>query len=114
MKTRLDYVSNSSSSSFFIIGKEVSDDDIKEAIEHLGLVPEDYDASDFIENVMPEHVSLRGKYDYEQEWGYIGMNWDDMKDDETKAQFLDRISKEFEKLFGYEVVPDQICTEIYD
>jgi hypothetical protein len=78
MKTRHGFVANSSSSSFCIYGAIVSrdDDDIYEKAEDHGLecrCPSD---------------------DY-----YIGLSWSDVKDDETGAQFKERVRELIEKAF---------------
>lgn len=111
MKLRLGYVSNSSSSSFFIIGEEFERDDIVELMDRHNK-RDDYDPPEFVEECLYEICGLEGAYDYEQEIGYIGLQFYRMDDDETKSQFFKRIAEGLKKLTGKDIEPKEILTEV--
>ena len=82
MKTRLGFVSNSSSSSFLIAGIII--DEIPKEFE------DDYD---WLENMQKKHTELKDfdrHYPYDDGDCYIGISYDKIKIDETKRQFLQR------------------------
>ena len=76
MKTRQGFVSNSSTSSFLIFGTSVPYDDTLYTKLTRGEHPE---ASELTIEVPYEYGSM-----------YIGLSWDEVKDDETGAQFKQR------------------------
>jgi hypothetical protein len=117
MKIRLDYVSNSSSSSFFIVGATFENEEILEALEKHGLdVDEcfDFEYGNDAE-MLKKRFGLEAEHGFEDsDYDYcFGLHFDSMKDDETKAQFLQRISDNLEKLFGRKCKVDAICDEGY-
>ena len=85
MKIRSGYVSNSSSSSFCILGFEATNDawDKIDAIPYSGRTPETLNSESGISD---EDLRL------------IGYNPSKMKEDETLSQFKDRIVAEAAKL----------------
>lgn len=96
MKVRLGFVSNSSSSSFCILGI---------------YMPENFTEDDF-DNILNERVFqtiLYVQYGISNYYDQllIGVTPDRMKDDETLAQFKERICKEFKK-FGLDVKPNDL------
>lgn len=111
MKTRLDYVSNSSSSSFFIVGHCFTEDEMMKAMKLHG--HDDESPYDFVDENLSEY-GLDGIADGENEEFFIGLFWDSMKDDETKTQFIERVSENLDKFFGKHISKvDDICSEIY-
>lgn len=101
MKIRSDYVSNSSSSSFMIVGQSFDEDKILELGEKHGLASEDDDIWDVIRNI-GDAFGLsysRGIDNYYGEW-CIGLRYGSMNDSETKKEFENRISKKLEELTG--------------
>ena len=98
MKIRQGFVSNSSTTSFCIMGGWVNSpedcDDFWDMCESNGL-----------ECHSPEGYSRGGDY-------AVGLNFDDMGDDETKAQFIRRVKDLIFKLTGEDCDPG-IIEEAY-
>ena len=119
MKVRSDYVSNSSSSSFMLVGHAFdNDEDLKRGWLHLhpgdeskldeGSESYDEDLCCDIAYPLAGELGLEvehGIYDY---YGQvvIGLPFDSMEDDETKKQFIERISNAFKRAF-----PEGIAVE---
>jgi hypothetical protein len=110
MKYRHGFVSNSSSTSFTIYGicldpvektiyKNLQDDFkarcLIEAEKHGGSDP---DLECFIK-VMREELHVDCQWGQDQYSLYFGFEIDDMKDDETKLQFYDRVERLFKTAF---------------
>jgi hypothetical protein len=97
MKVRLGFVSNSSSCSFCIYGAYL---DSKTAASMMK-VPDDADLEEFLsEAARPlglEVESPMDSYCY-----YVGVPYEDMKDEETKRAFKQRIEKAICKFLGIE------------
>lgn len=102
MKIRTDFVSNSSSSSFMLIGESFSSDVLLNVWKKLH--PEDdednfdfCDASYEIANMLDLNCE-RGLYNFYDEY-VIGLPFDKMHDNETKKQFIGRITDALRKVF---------------
>ena len=106
MKIRSDYVSNSSSSSFMIVGAVFSNDKIYDIGEKLGFVTDDDsgDIWDIVEKIAEKFDIKyeRGIENYYDEW-CLGLHYGDMKDSETKKEFEKRVSDKLSEITGYHV-----------
>ena len=118
MKIRADYVSNSSSSSFMVVGKVFGFDELVEMAKHNKLtseyheVPEgeepdyeDWDSYDIIsglEDKFPDLEFNRGLESYYDEY-CVGMGYGSMKPDETRKDFEARIAKQLTEMTGKEI-----------
>lgn len=120
MKARLDFVSNSSSSSFMLVGDVFDSHSIVEGWRRLnpdaatdkeGIEDdEDFDDYELVEEIA-EKLDLsyeRGIDVYYDHW-VLGLPFDKMDDNETKKQFIDRITKSLQKVF-----PGSKATAIVD
>jgi hypothetical protein len=84
MKTRLGFVSNSSSSSFLIAGIIINK--IPKEYE------DDYDWLESMQKKQPELTDFEMHYPYDGDCGcYIGVSYDKIGMDETKKMFLNRV-----------------------
>ena len=96
MKLRQGFVSNSSSTSFCAYGVCIDFDEIK----RMGTVSiSDYDK---IQEAM-EKVLDQSNLDYAfgEEYAYIGLPYEDLKDNETGKQFKERAMNNFKGLKKY-------------
>lgn len=113
MKLKVDFVTNSSSSSFVVMGTYL--DTSKIPAEHLcSLFLNKLDGGDLTVDDMRESVSehldeiLAGSdltyshgFDYYSESAMIGIPYTDMKDDETLAEFKTRVKIQIKNIFGF-------------
>lgn len=81
MKKRLGFVSNSSSTSFCIAGYYTDKEELMKKINETDLPKE-------ISTYSPDEYSF-----------YIGLDIEEMKEDETKKEFCDRATKMIKDLF---------------
>ena len=114
MKIRLDFVSNSSSSSFMVVGMQFTWDELVEFAERNKLVSkyyssdeaysewDSYDIINELKKKFPELEFWNGKENYYEEY-CIGIGYGGMKPDETKTEFEARIAKQLSKLTGKEI-----------
>jgi hypothetical protein len=121
MKIRLGFVSNSSTSSFCIYGAYISDEDAKNIYKNWidGEDSEDSEDSEDkkyeIYNFFEEKASKLGlDYHHPEGFGghYIGVEWRNIKGNETGNQFKRRIQKIITKFLGYKL-SCSTCEEAY-
>lgn len=102
MKVRIDYVSNSSSCSFMLVGHAFDDDAVVDAWKKLH--PEDekeHSMYGIVDRIVDE-LGLNYECGIDKYYGQwvLGLRFDDMEDNETKQQFIDRIKASLKKAFG--------------
>jgi len=105
MKIRTGFVSNSSSSSFLIYGVSIEKDEFLDKLnidsdteEH-----EDFDVWELYDDVAGElGMDYHSPYDWDEV--FIGASWDSIGDDETGAQFKERITKKLKEKFGDDII----------
>lgn len=112
MKIRADFVSNSSSSSFMLVGHAFDDEELKSI--WLKIYPEDESKFDEMSENYDDELDYdiaysfaeklgleccKGIYDY-ADMHVIGLPFEKMDDNETKKQFIERIEKSFPPEFG--------------
>jgi hypothetical protein len=109
LKTRLGFISNSSSSSFCIYGFPFEEDMISEEEIKKWAGKEynedyrdnDFDLYEFMEEKLKNtSLTLEGSSEYVGL--YIGRSWDSIEDDETGKMFKNSVEKEAKEIFGKE------------
>lgn len=111
MKIRSDYVSNSSSSSFMVVGHAFDSGDLEKIAEYNKLVseykdtPDDYSewsTGEIVEALEEKFKDLDFQHGLENYYDEvcIGMTYDQMKDSETKKEFEKRIEDRLKEMTG--------------
>ena len=89
MKTRLGYVSNSSTSSFVLIGTVIGIDEMQDAFDGFG---ENDEAYDFLEKKFGKELAVRGGLDdIGEDYYAVGYDVMLMKDDETVGEIKKKV-----------------------
>lgn len=116
MKIRSDFVSNSSSSSFMLVGHSFDNDELIKIAEYNKLKPEypeehenpenyeDWSVWEIVEALEKKFGDLDFQNGLENYYDSfcIGMGYDKMKDSETKKKFEKRIANRLKEMTGRE------------
>jgi hypothetical protein len=101
MKTRIGWVSNSSTTSFVIMGGLFRQDAVEKGLGLKSSERPTDDCDNFDEIVrVADKAGLEAIYDEYDDYVYIGLPLDSLGDDETKAQFKKRADDLISKTFN--------------
>jgi len=107
MKIKIDFVTNSSSTSFVVMGSTIEMDKVPQNI--MEKVQELEEEKQHNLEVFTEGSDLWTSVGYEYDGEImVGIPYDRMKDDETLREFKARIKKQIMDSFGIEVDPHHI------
>ena len=95
MKLRQGFVSNSSTTSFCIYGAYL--DDSEDLAAKLGAEIEDDDVYEAVYDKLDGHDDLQVEFDPYDSGVWVGISWTRVGDDETGAQFKQRVKDTLEK-----------------
>lgn len=97
MKSRLGFVSNSSSSSFLIYGIMLDSEYFEKFYEE----DKDFNEYEYIDELLEKNgiSHYENAKPYDNEW-FIGCSWSAVKDDQTGKQFKEEVEANLKKVFG--------------
>jgi hypothetical protein len=109
MKQRMGFVSNSSTTSFSIYGVLARQDNLKITCE----AKKRYELATHIRKIIAEKkLILRIEFGQTDDI-YVGANFEDMLDNETKREFYDKVDKQLQEIF-IDVIPQWYEESWYD
>ena len=115
MKIKLDFITNSSSSSFVVMGATIGHGNIPDEIFQLVADKLDYSLEEVKEDIGEFIVNMVEKTDLDYSYGYeysgdlmVGIPYTKMNDDETLGQFKEKVRKQIQEALGIDTQPYHI------